>query len=175
MADTTTPRRNERTIAMGTPVLEIVARELFRNGEVWLVCEAPGPLEAKALKQRSGGQVEFVFSPTSRSLRLFVGHSEAEEINPAGSDFAEVRMDSAELEGLVSRFRECGVATPAALQHVGVADATTYEVAIHGGIQASCRLSWVAGTEPPAWAQITDQVLSTLAAFRRARAASHVD
>ncbi len=82
--------------------------------------------------------------------------------------YDRVPIDTAGLQQFVAQLSEMRVALiypPAG----AVADGTLCQIAILGGIQASCRLSWSDGYNPPEWDPVVSAARSMLSKLRALR------
>ena len=80
--------------------------------------------------------------------------------------YERVLIDSSELQQFVAPLSEMRVAPIIDLPTGAVADGTLCEIAIFGGIQAGCRLSWSDGQHPPEWDPVVSAAGSMLSKLR---------
>ena len=138
---------------VGVPLLEIRVQPSFAAPEQWVVAESPSNVQIVP--------IDAPHKPATRgALRLFVALS--------ADAYTEAAIQHHELEAFLARVRECAVPMPPTLEHVAVADGTTYDLLLHGGTQAACRWTWKDGYEPKGWEHLAALVAAILAEFRRA-------
>ena len=80
--------------------------------------------------------------------------------------YERVPIDSSDLQQFVAQLSDMGVALICPIGSGAVADGTLCEIAIHGGIQAGCRLSWSDGHHPPEWHPVVAAARSMLSKLR---------
>ena len=80
--------------------------------------------------------------------------------------YERVPIDSSDLQQFVAQLSEMRVALICPPEPIAVADGTLCEIAIFGGIQAGCRLSWSDGEHPPEWDPVVSAARSMLRRLR---------
>ncbi len=80
--------------------------------------------------------------------------------------YERIPIDSSELQQFVAQLSEMRVALVCPPEPIAVADGTLCEIAIFGGIQAGCRLSWSDGQHPPEWDPVVSAARSMLSRLR---------
>ncbi len=84
--------------------------------------------------------------------------------------YDRIPIDASDLQQFVTQLSEMRVALIRPPEPIGaVADGTSCEIAMFGGIQAGCRLSWSDGYNPPEWDPVVSAARSMLSKLRALR------
>ncbi len=127
---------------VGIRAVQLLVREAWKPLEAWEVRDVP-----------EAGLVAFYSRSESDSADLLVG-------------FEPVSLSSSELQDFVSRLDVIAVPLCCPPEPVGVADGCSYEVAVFGGVQAGCRVTWQHDHVPDGWAPLANLVVAMIDRLR---------
>ncbi len=142
---TLTPRHPHDDVSLpgaGTLIVQLLIWEPGRQCESWDIRILPDSTLAA-----------YYSKSESDSSWLLTGHE-------------RVPIDSSDLQQFVAHLSEMRVALICPPESISIADGTSCEIAIFGGIQAGCRLAWSDAHNPPEWDPVVSAARSMLSRLR---------
>jgi hypothetical protein len=144
----TTPRMPYEAVSfpgVGSRAAQLLVREAWQPLEAWEIYDLP-----------ESGLAAFHSRSESDNSDLLVG-------------FEPVSLPSAELGDFVDQLNTITVPLVCPPEPIGVMDGCSYEVAVFGGVQAGCRISWEGDHVPDGWAPLASVVVAMIDRLRSNR------
>lgn len=130
---------------VGSRAAQLLVREAWQPLEAWEIHDVP-----------ESGLTAFYSRSESDNPDLLVG-------------FEPVSLPSAELREFVDQLNAITVPLVCPPEPIAVADGCSYEIAVFGGVQAGCRISWERDHVPDGWAPLANVVVAMIDRLRSSR------
>lgn len=135
---------------IGPRIVQVVCKDPWEPVRCWEIRDRSG-LDAKSMKY-----VVYYSVSQSDDSDLLTGYQQMD-------------VPSETLKNFVRRLSTVSIPIFHRMEPVAIADGTTYEVALYGGIQSSCRLSWRGDSAPETWREIDLLTSEMVDVFKAAR------